>query len=110
MVAGKGKNKPWKHIARACDDAIQGRLLTDDSSEEYEGGKGGDGVAVKPQRPLVPGVDRLLFGANRCRLRTPFDGLGVGSEVRWATGASINSTCCDDLTMLRAEWIMMRAS
>ena len=47
---------------------------------------------------------------GRCRLRTPFDELGVGAEVRWATERPINQTCCDDYTMLRAEWWHMARS
>lgn len=126
VIHWKGKNKPWKHIERACDGAMHGRLSTADDETMRAGGVdtsvdtsvhtsvGASGASATPsakaRRPLVAGVDRLLFGGNKCRLRTPFEELGVGPEVFWADGAPINETCCDDITLLRAEWWHMARS
>ena len=55
-------------------------------------------------RRLVAGADRLLFGAGACRLRTSLGDLGVGPIVTWANGEAVNATCCDEWTLLRAEW------
>ena len=60
------------------------------------------GVGV--YRRLVAGADLLLFGAGACRLRTSLGDLGVGPIVQWANGEAVNATCCDEWTLLRAEW------
>lgn len=92
MPADKGKNKPWKHLRENCRPAMSGQLRV------------ATGIGSGAFRRLVPGADQLLYGAGACRLRTSLGDLGVGPMVTWATGASINATCCDEWTLLRAEW------
>ena len=125
IVHFKGKNKPWKHVPPPCRSVIHGQLTTADTAAAVAPSAGqvvaasvlnststpasGSGtsstISTPPRRRLVPGVDKLLFHAGTCRLRTSLGDVGIGPPVYWSSGQQVNtSACCDEWTLLRAEW------
>ena len=104
IIHYKGKNKPWKHLKERCRPAMLGQLIVAMPGGGGDGFGGSSAYHSAAHRRLVAGADQLLFGAGACRLRTSLGDLGVGPIVTWANGEAVNATCCDEWTLLRAEW------
>ena len=132
IVHFKGKNKPWKHVPPPCRSVIHGQLTTADMAAGVASSPISSGLVVATsglastsnpaitltpaftsstprsaprRRLLVPGADKLLYHAGTCRLRTSLGDIGIGPPVYWSSGEPVNaSVCCDEWTLLRAEW------